>query len=113
MTDFDLDNYIHVARKITVQRREKEAEYLELAQKAADLESDYELTEAKAFLVARDDGCPVEEAKQRARVAGAAERRAWRQAAVLARSALQRVDGLDGERSLVRGIVDRALREGA
>lgn len=103
----DMDDARRAAQRMTVLRREAENTYRTLVEDAAEAEADYRKGYAKAFLTAEGTGL-IKEQTAREKTADLAARRDITEGLVKAQS--ERLRGLEGERSLLKSLIDWSAR---
>lgn len=103
----DVDDARAAARELATQRRAAEREHERLTQTAADSERAYRQAFAKAFVQA--EGTAAErEAKARSAAADEAYKRDL--AAGMVKVLVERLRGLEGERSMLKSLVEWSAR---
>jgi flagellar biosynthesis/type III secretory pathway protein FliH len=106
----DLDDARVAARKLATLRQDAEKQHEDAAAHAADMERDYRKGFARAYAEIRMDGAGAGEADVRAKGATADQGRDRDIARALERSALERLRGLEGERSMLKSLIDWSSR---
>lgn len=107
----DMDDARKASREVTRLRREAENSLRGAVQAAAEAEAAYRMALATAIVVKRSEGpatTAVDEARGSAQVAGPLE--TFRLAEGMVDAAKERVRGVEGERSLLKSLIDASAR---
>lgn len=105
----DIDEARRAARRLAEQRRTAEDEHAKAVQKAADKEREYRKKLAKAFVKAEGATAATKEASARAEAADEAYERDL--SAGMVKVCAERLKGLEGERSMLKSLIDWSSRE--
>jgi len=103
----DLDDARHAARKLAEQRRDAEDEHERLTREAAEAERTYRQAFAAAFVQAEGTAA---EREAIARSKASAESYARDLSAGMVKVAAERLRGLEGERSMLKSLVEWSAR---
>jgi hypothetical protein len=104
----DMDDCRRASRKLAELRREAERRHEEAVTKAAEAERDYRRELARAHVQAEGGTAAAREAAARAHCADAAYLRDL--SAGMVRVAQERLRGLEGERSMLKSLIDLSGR---
>lgn len=104
----DLDDARRAARRLAELRRDAEHEHERLVREAADAEHAYRLAYSAAMLKAEAPSAGAREAIAKAASAGEARDRDIAQG--LAKAAVERLRGLEGERSMLKSLIEWSAR---
>jgi hypothetical protein len=106
----DIDDARIASRRLSEQRRAAEQELEKLTEKAADAEATYRKMLAQAFVKAEGSTAAEREAHARAAVVDHSYARDL--AAGMVKVQTERLRGLEGERAMLRALIDWSMRIG-
>ena len=105
----DIDEARRAARRLAEQRRTAEDEHEKAVERAANAERDYRKRLAQAFIQADGATAAMREADARAKAADEAFERDL--SAGMVKVCSERLRGLEGERSMLKSLIDWSSRE--
>jgi hypothetical protein len=106
----DIDDARIASRRLSEQRRAAEQELEKLTEKAADAEATYRKMLARAFVAAEGSTAAEREANARAAVVDHSYARDL--SAGMVKVQTERLRGLEGERAMLRALIDWSMRIG-